>query len=161
MKINNQYEEAEAIYPVTGLYIDPDGNAVEKSEMLLSEHRMDVYINDVLTMKLVCTPKDLPGLVLGRMVSEGMIYSSEEVEYLYICEHGTRARVQLVSEHCGLVNDNLSAEVMPVPRDLSSSCGTCVRFHTEADFPEKTEEVEQIVRVEPQGYVGIYHADEE
>ena len=55
----------------------------------------------------------------------------------------------------------LSAEVMPVPRDLSSSCGTCVRFHTEADFPEKTEEVEQIVRVEPQGYVGIYHADEE
>ena len=76
---------------------------------------------------------------------------------------------------------NLKAEVMPVPRDLSSSCGTCVRFHaestfprdlssscgtcvrfhTEADFPEKTEEVEQIVRVEPQGYVGIYHADEE
>ena len=43
---------------------------------------------------------------------------------------------------------NLSAEGMPVPRDLSSSCGTCVRFHTEADFPEKTEEVEQIVRVE-------------
>ncbi len=24
MKINNQYQEAEAIYPVTGLYIDPD-----------------------------------------------------------------------------------------------------------------------------------------
>ena len=51
--------------------------------------------------------------------------------------------------------------LMPVPRKLSSSCGTCVRFHAEADFPEKTEEVEQIVRVEPQGYVGIYHADEE
>ena len=115
MKINNQYQEAEAIYPVTGLYIDPDGNTMEKAEMLLSEHRMDVYINDVLTMKLVCTPKDLPGLVLGRMVSEGMIHSSEEVEYLYICEHGTRARVQLGSEHCGLVNDNLSAEVMDTP----------------------------------------------
>lgn len=61
---------------------------------------------------------------------------------------------------------NLKAEVMPVPRDLSSSCGTCVKFHTEAglpekNFPEKTEEVEQIVRVELQGYVGIYHADEE
>ena len=115
MKINNQYQEAEAIYPVTGLYIAPEGNAMEKEEMLLSEHRMDVYINDVLTMKLVCTPKDLPGLVLGRMVSEGMIHSSEEVEYLYICEHGTRARVQLGSEHCGLVNDNLSAEVMDTP----------------------------------------------
>ena len=60
-----------------------------------------------------------------------------------------------------LPGNESEAEVMPVPRDLSSSCGTCVRFHTEADFPEKTEEVEQIVRVEPQGYVGIYHADEE
>ena len=65
MKINNQYQEAEAIYPVTGLYIDPEGSAVEKSEMLLSEHRMDVYINDVLTMKLVCTPKDLAGVWFG------------------------------------------------------------------------------------------------
>lgn len=65
MKINNQYQEAEAIYPVTGLYIDPDGNTMEKAEMLLSEHRMDVYINDVLTMKLVCTPKDLPGAGTG------------------------------------------------------------------------------------------------
>ena len=134
MKINNQYEEAEAIYPVTGLYIDPEGSAVEKSEMLLSEHRMDVYINDVLTMKLVCTPKDLPGLVLGRMVSEGMIHSSEEVEYLYICEHGTRARVQLKETSgtsCQSVpgdNDLLWAEVMawksPVKCRLISSIGT-------------------------------------
>ena len=121
MKINNQYQEAEAIYPVTGLYIDPEGNAMEKEEMLLTEHRMDVYINDVLTMKLVCTPKDLPGLVLGRMVSEGMIHSSEEVEYLYICEHGTRARVQLKETSCTSCqsvagdNDLLRAEVMDMP----------------------------------------------
>ena len=53
------------------------------------------------------------------------------------------------------------ATIMPVPRNLSSSCGTCVRFHAESTFPETTEEVEQIVRVEPQGYVGIYHADDE
>ena len=52
MKINNQYQEAEAIYPVTGLYIAPEGNAMEKEEMLLSEHRMDVCINDVLTISM-------------------------------------------------------------------------------------------------------------
>lgn len=56
---------------------------------------------------------------------------------------------------------NLEAVVMPVPRDLSSSCGTCVRFETDGGFPEKNEEVEQIVRVEESGYVCIYHADEE
>ena len=56
---------------------------------------------------------------------------------------------------------NLSAEVMPVPRDLSSSCGTCVQFEAEREFPDSTEETEQIVRVEERGYVSIYQADEE
>ena len=53
---------------------------------------------------------------------------------------------------------NLEAVVMPVPRDLSSSC---VRFEAEGEFPERNEEVEQIVRIEDSGYVRIYHADEE
>ena len=53
---------------------------------------------------------------------------------------------------------NLEAVVMPVPRD---SCGTCVRFEAEGEFPERNEEVEQIVRIEDSGYVRIYHADEE
>lgn len=56
---------------------------------------------------------------------------------------------------------NLEAVVMPVPRDLSSSCGTCVHFEAEGEFPERNEEVEQIVRIEDSGYVRIYHADEE
>ena len=56
---------------------------------------------------------------------------------------------------------HLEALVMPVPRDLSSSCGTCVRFVAEGEFLEKNEEVEQIVRIEDSGYVCIYHADEE
>ncbi|MCI7289364.1 MAG: DUF3343 domain-containing protein [Blautia sp.] len=56
---------------------------------------------------------------------------------------------------------HLEALVMPVPRDLSSSCGTCVRFAAEGEFPEKNEEVEQIVRIEDSGYVCIYHADGE
>ena len=30
------------------------------------EHFMDVYVNDLLTMKLVCSPCALPELVLGR-----------------------------------------------------------------------------------------------
>ena len=56
---------------------------------------------------------------------------------------------------------DLEAVVMPVPRDLSSSCGACVRFEAEGEFPERNEEVEQIVRIEDSGYVRIYHADEE
>jgi len=51
----------------------------------------------------------------------------------------------------------LSARVMPVPRDLSSSCGTCVRF--EGDCPEcPPQEVEQIVCVTSEGYKTLYRA---
>ena len=52
------------------------------------------------------------------------------------------------------------AVIMPVPRSLSSSCGTCVRFEAEGEFPEKNEETEQIVRVEKDEYICIFHAEE-
>lgn len=54
----------------------------------------------------------------------------------------------------------LDAVIMPVPRNLSSSCGTCVRFAAEGEFPEKNEETEQIVRVEKGEYICIFHAEE-
>lgn len=61
---------------------------------------------------------------------------------------------------CG--NAGLSAVVMPVPRNLSSSCGTCVKFEAsgEQDFPEKNEEMEQIVRVDGNRFVQIFEADD-
>ena len=50
-----------------------------------------------------------------------------------------------------------SAQVMPVPRNLSSSCGTCVRYEGECpDSPPQ--EVEQIVQVTEQGYIQLYRA---
>lgn len=50
------------------------------------------------------------------------------------------------------------ARLMPVPRDLSSSCGTCVRY--EGDIPEPVpEEAEQIVAVEAAGYRLLYRAE--
>ena len=50
-----------------------------------------------------------------------------------------------------------SAQVMPVPRNLSSSCGTCVRYEGECpDSPPQ--EVEQIVQVTEQSYIQLYRA---
>jgi len=53
------------------------------------------------------------------------------------------------------------AKLCPVPRSLSSSCGTCVRYsRTPWEMPEKIpEEVEQIVRETPEGYVTLYRAE--
>ena len=52
----------------------------------------------------------------------------------------------------------IPAKAMPVPRDLSSSCGTCVWFEgtPPADPPE---EVEQIVEVTDSGYRLLYRAE--
>ena len=61
----------------------------------MNEHMMDVYINDHLTMKLVCLPQHLTELVLGRLLTEQIITSSEDVDHIYICEYGKRAKVYL------------------------------------------------------------------
>lgn len=52
------------------------------------------------------------------------------------------------------------AQVMPVPRDLSSSCGTCVRYDGSELCPtaEIPDEVEQIVEVRDTGYICRYRA---
>lgn len=58
---------------------------------------------------------------------------------------------------------NLDACMMPVPRDLSSSCGTCVRFEAASDDCiqlDEHEEMEQMVRLEAGGYKPVYMAKE-
>lgn len=53
-----------------------------------------------------------------------------------------------------------SARMMPVPRALSSSCGTCVQWEGEPELPnEVLADVEQIVEVTDQGYRPFYRAD--
>ena len=60
---------------------------------------------------------------------------------------------------CGAKGWN--ARVMPVPRDLSSSCGTCVRYEGTDYRPseELPEEVEQIVQVTDTGYQLLHKAE--
>lgn len=56
----------------------------------------------------------------------------------------------------------IPARLMPVPRSLSSSCGSCVRWEGALLLPqeESREEVEQIVRVTEHGYEPVYRAEE-
>lgn len=59
--------------------------------------------------------------------------------------------------------EGAAAKIMPVPRSLSSSCGTCVRFTGDAMTQgEKSEELEQIVKIIGEGqYQVLYHSDSE
>ena len=57
--------------------------------------------------------------------------------------------------HCKKLCDRagLPAKMMPVPRKLSSSCGTCVRVEAQdAEQIPRTEDSEQIAVEEEDGY---------
>ena len=62
-------------------------------------------------------------------------------------------------KQCG--EHKIEARVMPVPRNLSSSCGTCVRYVSEELFPSAPypEEMEQIVEADTEEYNVIYRAE--
>ena len=52
-------------------------------------------------------------------------------------------------------------ELRPVPRDLSSSCGTSASFDADESFTfsdDPTEEIEQIVAVADDGYRTIFES---
>ncbi len=58
--------------------------------------------------------------------------------------------------------EGMSAQLMPVPRSLSSSCGTCVRFWGPKDYtvkPDPHGEMEQMVRETEEGYEVIFHGE--
>ena len=56
----------------------------------------------------------------------------------------------------------ISCRVMPVPRDLSSSCGTCVRCDGNYLPPAgaSAEEIEQVAAWDGHSYTTVYHIDE-
>ena len=56
----------------------------------------------------------------------------------------------------------MAAKLMPVPRDLSSSCGTCVRCEGDYLPPADAglEEIEQVATWDGTGYTTVYHTDE-
>ena len=60
-----------------------------------------------------------------------------------------------------LSEKGIEAKVMPVPRFLSSSCGTCVSYHSEDFFlvERYKDEVEQIVLMTGEGCSRVYEPD--
>ena len=95
MHINEQYHDLPLLETQTYQFIGRKGEILTKEEQVLNEHLIDVYLNDQLTMKLICLPQHLTELVLGRLLTEHIIQSIDDVEQIYICEYGKRAKVYL------------------------------------------------------------------
>ncbi len=62
-----------------------------------------------------------------------------------------------------LKGSNMHPQLMPVPRKLSSSCGTCVRFVYDGEIVDYAKQMDQedldsIYRVEGEEYLSVYTA---
>lgn len=55
-----------------------------------------------------------------------------------------------------LKEQGIPSKTMPVPRKVSSSCGSCVRFEADDEQPFRTEDVEGMYLAQGEGYVQVY-----
>ena len=111
MYINEQYQDLALLETKEYQFIGRDGKICTETEQILKEHVMDVYVNDRLTMKLICLPQHLAELVLGRLLTEQIITSAEDVEHIYICEYGKRTKVYLKQTAGADVSTSASYEI--------------------------------------------------
>lgn len=95
MVIKNLFQSGEVSTLVPETAVNSDGSRGYGECRIVSEHSLDLFIDEKRILKLVCTPFNLPELVLGRLVSEGYVESAEDVEMIYICSSGKQARVFL------------------------------------------------------------------
>ncbi|MDO4501767.1 MAG: formate dehydrogenase accessory sulfurtransferase FdhD [Coriobacteriia bacterium] len=69
--------------------------AEDVDEDVQVEHTLDVYVNEILTMRVVCTPDHLFDLIVGRLFTEGLIGGPAEIESIELLGNSTRANVYL------------------------------------------------------------------
>lgn len=97
-KIDNRMEQQNTWESFCTQRIMRNGQQSVREVTLLKEHSLELWINEQLAGKIICTPSDLEFLVLGRLASEGIITRLQQVEQLYLCESGSRVRVYLKEE---------------------------------------------------------------
>lgn len=93
--------ELQPAFPLTTecshTHISRDGIVKEQKEEILNEHALTVEVNGNNLLHIVCLPQFLPELVLGRLCSEGIISSTDDVKELTISQDGEIASVFLSS----------------------------------------------------------------
>ena len=112
MEIIDRHIQDEVVAPYAALRVGAAGEESPEDCAVLVEHDLDVYVNEVLTMRIVCTPNHLVDLVVGRLFTEGIVSGTGEIESVYLCEYGTRARVTLVRREADFAR---GAQVETVP----------------------------------------------
>lgn len=123
MNILSKFENNIPLHQNTlGTLITSDGCATTGDRELSREHHITIYINETPVYNVVCSPCDLTFLVIGRLISEGIIRNAKDIEKLYLCEYGTRAKVYLSPDVKLEYQDTAAQEVASCCTDNKTLC---------------------------------------
>ena len=114
MIINNLFNDIEYTKFVESDIISIDESIKHSKQEVIKEHRTKVYVNGNQVMTLLCTASYLDYLVIGRLISEGMIHNINNIEKLNICEYGLRAQVSL--------KPNIKLDIKTTQDEVGSCC---------------------------------------
>lgn len=84
--------------PVTGTLLDADGTCHERESLVIREHALSVFAGGTPVFQCVCTKTSLRYLVTGRLFTEGMISSVDQIEEIYFNKCENKADVILKDE---------------------------------------------------------------
>ena len=112
MEIIDKFSGEPATSVLSATRIFPDGEPRDVKLNIAAEHHMNVIINTISTFEVVCSPDFLPQLVVGRLMTEGIVGSTDEIEQVYVCDKGTRAEVILTDKKRANFNKT-SVETVP------------------------------------------------
>lgn len=136
MKINNLFHEKTNTEFQENTLIKNTGETETVNSELLIEHYFKIIVNEQEMMSLVCTQNDLVELAVGRLISEGMINSADDIESIYICEKGLRARIFLAS--------GIKIEDVQAANEVASCCSDNKSYFKTTKLPGKLKNNTQI-----------------
>ena len=102
--------------PTTVLY--PDMREMTEEAETVSEHIFGILVNERPAYRLVCSKNHLKELVTGRLKTDGLIESTDDIDRIFFCKYENEASVFL--------NRDVSWEETTVNPDLTCCTGNRV-----------------------------------
>jgi FdhD protein len=98
MTVNDKSSGIMEVTKIPMKVVDASHETHIETGSYVCEHMIDIFVNEKRVASLVCTPSNLEYLVLGRLLTEGIISSVDDIDTIYICDNGNTAKVYLRSK---------------------------------------------------------------
>lgn len=108
LNISASLKERALIEDVTAIKITASGERKTITRTVICEQRMDLYVDGELRNQILCAGTDLEELVLGRLLTMGLIHSAEEVQSMRFRDKKTRVNVLLKTEQTNSHKSDIS-----------------------------------------------------